>query len=58
MSYKKAGRDVYWGKKQHKKAQTENIDDLLVTLFLCAVQRCLILRSAKGAGQLAADTVS
>jgi hypothetical protein len=45
-------------KKQHKKAQTENIDDLLVTLFLCAVQRCLILRSAKGAGQLAADTVS
>ena len=47
MSYKKAGRDVYWGKKQHKKAQTENIDDLLVTLHLCEVQRCLILRRAR-----------
>ena len=35
------------GKKQHKKAQTENIDDLLATLFLCVVKRCLTLRRAR-----------
>ena len=51
-------RDVMFSgeKKQHKKAQTENIDDLLVTTFLCVSQRCLFLRRA--GGRLVADAVS
>ena len=56
MSDKKAGRDVYWGKKQHKKAQTENIDDLFATICLCVAQRSLFLRRARD--RLVADAVS
>jgi hypothetical protein len=52
---------IFVGKKEkkkqaHKKVQTKNVDDLSVILFLCAVQRCLILRRARG--RLVADTVS
>ena len=43
-------------KKQHKKAQTENIDDLLATIFLCVAQRCHKLRRARD--RLVADAVS
>ncbi len=41
---------VFSGKKiisTQESTSTENVDDLLVTLFLCPVQRCLILRRAR-----------
>ena len=55
---RETGRDFSEKKQAHKKVQTKDVDNLLVTLLLCLVQRCMNTLLRRARGRLVADKVS